>query len=223
MATSIHFTGFIASIYDRHFVEWNRISNQYSNDSTSNNLPMFYHPDFSFDFNQFIIDSIHNTIDPNITYNNPQQCVQFSFELSKNVVQLFNTNSVNTNSVNTNSVNTNSVNTNSFNIFIHPDYVDMDDSNNVNKHNKYSNSSNQLSRYIQDICHKELFLWKNKLSNKPTVINIEDIFDFSLKNILNTTMNQLDNRNILDDNTDNISDTSSDHNSLYMQEQLSVD
>ena len=53
----------------------------------------------------------------------------------------------------------------------------------VNKHNKYSNSSNQLSRYIQDICHKELFLWKNKLSNKHTVINIEDIFDFSLKNI----------------------------------------
>ena len=96
----------------------------------------------------------------------------------------------------------------------------MDDSNNVNKHNKYSNSSNQLSRYIQDICHKELFLWKNKLSNKPTVINIEDIFDFSLKNILNSSMNQLDNHNILDDN---ISDTSSEHNSLYMQEQLSVD
>ena len=200
MATSIHFTGFIASIYDRHFVEWNRISNQYSNDSTSNNLPMFYHQDFLFDFNQFIIDSIHNTIDQNINYNNPQQCVQFSFELSNNIVQLFNTNS--------------------FNIFIHPDYVDMDDSNNVNKHNKYSNSSNQLSRYIQDICHKELFLWKNKLSNKPTVINIEDIFDFSLKNILNSSMNQLDNHNILDDN---ISDTSSEHNSLYMQEQLSVD
>tara|TARA_Y100000389_G_scaffold73369_1_gene70017 strand:- start:4 stop:504 length:501 start_codon:yes stop_codon:yes gene_type:complete len=166
---------------------------------------MFYHHDFLFDFNQFIIDSIHNTIHQNITYNNPQQCVQFSFELSKNVVQLF---------------NTNSFNTNSFNIFIHPDYVDMDDSNNVNKHNKYSNSSNQLSRYIQDICHKELFLWKNKLSNKPTVINIEDIFDFSLKNILNSSMNQLDNHNILDDN---ISDTSSEHNSLYMQEQLSVD
>ena len=205
MATSIHFTGFIASIYDRHFVEWNRITNQYSNDSTSNNLPMFYHQDFLFDFNQFIIDSIHNTIDQNINYNNPQQCVQFSFELSNNIVQLF---------------NTNSFNTNSFNIFIHPDYVDMDDSNNVNKHNKYSNSSNQLSRYIQDICHKELFLWKNKLSNKPTVINIEDIFDFSLKNILNSSMNQLDNHNILDDN---ISDTSSEHNSLYMQEQLSVD
>ncbi len=208
MATSIHFTGFISSIYDRHFVEWNRISNQHSNDPTSNNLPLFYHQDFSFDFNQFIIESIHNTIDQNITYNNPQQCVQFSFELSKNVVQLF---------------NTNSVNTNSSNIFIHPDYLDIDDTNNGNKHNKYSNSSNQLSLYIQDICHKELFLWKNKLSNKPTVITIEDIFDFSLKNILNTTMNQLDNRNILDDNTDNISDTSSDHNSLYMQEQLSLD
>jgi hypothetical protein len=165
---------------------------------------MFYHQDFLFDFNQFIIDSIHNTIHQNITYNNPQQCVQFSFELSKNVVQLF---------------NTNSFNTNSFNIFIHPDYVDIDATNNVNK-DKYSNSSNQLSRYIQDICHKELFLWKNKLSNKPTVINIEDIFDFSLKNILNSSMNQFDNHNILDDN---ISDTSSDQNSLYMQEQLSVD
>ena len=124
METSIHFSGFISSIYDRHFVEWNRIINQYSNDTTSNNLPLFYHPDFSFDFNQFIIDAIHNTIDQNITYNNPQQCVQFSFELSKNVIQLFNTNSSN--------------------IFIHPDYVDIDGTNNGNKHNKYANSSNQL-------------------------------------------------------------------------------
>jgi hypothetical protein len=217
MLTSIHFSGFISSIYDRHVVEWNRIINQHSNDSTSNNLPMFYHHDFSFDFNQFIIDSIHNTIDQNINYNNPQQCVQFSFELSKNVVQLFNTNS--------------------FNIFIHPDYVypDVHIDDNVDasigtdtgkKHrHKYSNSSNQLSQYIQDICHKELFLWKNKLSNKPTVINIEDIFDFSLKNILNSSMNQFDNHNILDDNIfdDNNSDTSSEYNSLYMQEQLSVD
>jgi len=96
----------------------------------------------------------------------------------------------------------------------------MDDTNNVIKHNKYSNSSNQLSRYIQDICHKTLFSWKNKLSKKHTLINLEDVFDSNLNNILNFSMNQLDNHNILDDN---ISDTSSDHNSLYMQEQLSVD
>ena len=203
MSSSIHFTGFIASIYDTHSVEWNRILNQYNNDTTSNNLPMFYHhDDYYFDFNQFIIDSIHNTIDLNITYNNPQECVQFSFELSNNVVQLFNTNS--------------------FNIFIHPDYVDIDGTNNGNK---YSNSSNQLSRYIQDICHKTLFSWKNKLSKKHTLINLEDVFDTNLNNILNFSMNQVDNHNILDDNIldDNISDTSSDHNSLYMQEQLSVD
>jgi hypothetical protein len=169
--TPLDLDGFPSAIYDRLFVEWNRINNQFSS-SNSNDLPMFYHNEYSFDFNQFIIDSIHNTIDNSTNYNNPHDCIRFMFEFTSNIDNLFKTHPLN--------------------LFVHPDYIslpinminndkenrgDDEPSNNVNIlgfiGQKYANSSSQLSQYIQDICHKELFLWKNRLSKPKTVINID--------------------------------------------------
>ena len=220
MTTPLDLDGFPSAIYDRHFIEWNRINTQFNN-SISNDLPMFYHNQYSFDFNQFIIDSIHNTTDNSTNYNNPHDCVSFIFEFASNTVNLFKSHPLN--------------------IFLHPEYTslsinyDKEQSTNNNPlgffGQKYANSSSQLSHYIQDICHKELFLWKNRLSKPKTVINIDtdddvvisnptpcptpnttptanaidfnNIFDSALNNIMNYHIDD-DNRNIVEDDTSNI-------------------
>jgi len=209
--TPLDLDGFPSAIYDRHFIEWNKINNKFSN-SLSNDLPMFYHNEYSFDFNQFVLDSIHNTIDNYTNYNNPHDCVSFIFELTSNTVNLFKTNSLN--------------------LFFHPDYtsspVNNDKPSSVNDNHfgfighKYINSSIHLSQYIQDICHKELFLWKNRLSKPITVINIDNdtptptptptdvnnsfdnIFDTTLNNIMNFSIDDDDNRNIVEGDTNNV-------------------
>ena len=171
MTTPLDLDGFPLAIYDRHFLEWNRVNNHFNN-SISNDLPMFYHNQYSFDFNQFIIDSIHNTTDNSTNYNNPHDCVSFIFEFASNTVNLFKSHPLN--------------------IFLHPDYTslsinyDKEQSTNNNPlgffGQKYANSSSQLSHYIQDICHKELFLWKNRLSKPKTVINIDTDIDTDIDN-----------------------------------------
>ena len=220
MTTPLNLDGFPSAIYDRHFIEWNRVNTQFNN-SISNDLPMFYHNQYSFDFNQFIIDSIHNTTDNSTNYNNPHDCVSFIFEFASNTVNLFKSHPLN--------------------IFLHPDYtslsINYDKEQSTNNPlgvfgQKYANSSSQLSHYIQDICHKELFLWKNRLSKPKTVINIDtddvvisnpkptpnptltttptannidfnNIFDSALNNIMNYQFDD-DNRNIVEDDTRNI-------------------
>lgn len=216
MTTPLDLNGFPSAIYDRHFIEWNRVNNQFNN-SISNDLPMFYHNQYSFDFNQFIIDSIHNTTDNYTNYNNPHDCVSFIFEFASNTVNLFKSHPLN--------------------IFLHPEYTslsinyDKEQSTNHNPHGffgqKYANSSSQLSHYIQDICHKELFLWKNRLSKPKTVINIDtdddvvisnptpypsptannidfnNIFNSALNNIMNFQVDD-DNRNIVEGDIDNV-------------------
>ena len=46
MTTPLDLDGFPSAIYDRHFIEWNRVNTQFNN-SISNDLPMFYHNQYT--------------------------------------------------------------------------------------------------------------------------------------------------------------------------------